>query len=565
MSLLLSLLLAAPAQVLPAQQPLTPADALAYFPADTMAVVQLDPGPWKEHGAGTRAHELFAHEGFQAFLAQFPVPEDVPTLLANYRVTAGIGYQDLLIGRFLLVLDPVGDAPALDPHHFGDYPKQGLKDGLVVHGSEHEGSWCRDGDRVLLLPSFPGLGHEAPSFERDVAWLAARVNASRGQVGHAGALASLAGLRERVESDQDLFRFYVPFDEWRLANFGFLLGFTEDDMPFSIQEMLAPFGMDKIESLGWVMAVEGRMLRDRIMISGEEPMARLYAGAYSPDGDVLARFEQLPGDATMATISRFNLTGLLEGIEEMLDLIFGSFGGDWEANEFSGWMETGKRIAATMGDEVVGVQRAEDLWQRRNGALWFTLADPAAFQSALDELPPEVHAMLAQGIDAGPGNYRFGLKVEGDRAYVAFSAAEEEAGGALAENKPYRELRPWIEARIREGDVNGMGYVGPEVAAEGFDAMRRDGIPPEFAQMLPIELDFSTLPDFDFVVNRIGGTATVSRGLPDGLLLETLSPLGYLGTMLANPAIFDAILQGMSGQTPFGGNAYDSDVFDDEF
>ncbi len=565
MSFLLSLILAAPAQVLPGQGPLTTADPVSYFPIDSLVVVDLDLEPYRADGAATQTKWLLGHDGVQEVLGQLPVPPEVPHLLGSYRITTGIGVADLLAGRLLVVFEPMQGAEPLDPTAFGLYPLQLDKRGVQVHASETAGVWCRDGDRTLVLLPIPELGEHGGSFDQQAEWLATRVVASRQLEGHAAGLPSMTGLRQRIESQHDLFRLYVPLDQWTIDNLGLLAGFDPSEMPFDIADLLSPFGLDRIESFGWTTSVEGEWLRDLIYLHGDEPMANIYGGVYPGDGAALAKLEAMPGDAIMASVSRFSLVGMIEGMEQMFENLFGGLGLDLPNDEFRGWIATAKKVAATMGTEVTALQRAEDLWERRNGALWFTLEDPAAFQAALAELPPEFLAMLQQGMDAGPGNYRFGLSVEGDRAYLARSLGGEEFEGTLGQNKAYRRLRPWLAERLASGVVSGFGYVGPETTAEGIDALRRDGLPAELTQILPFEIDFSSLPDFDQVASQLGGTATVSVSDANGMLLETISPIGYLGMILVHPAVTDAIAQSLSGQSPFLANpydsAYDSEVF----
>ena len=563
MSLLLSLVLAVPAQVMPAQAPLTTADPLSYLPEDSLVLLQIDPEPWKRLGPATPAHALLQHEGIQGVLAQLECPEWSWELFANYSITAGIGLSDLLAGRVLLVLEGVAGAPQLDPAAFGESSLEAQIGGLTVRGAEGAFAWCLDGDRTLVLLRYPGLGPR-PGFDDDVDWLATRVKASHAQAGNAAAIPSVAGMRSVVESEQDLFRLYLPLEQWTFANLGRLAGFDPAVIPFDFGELLVPFGLDKVEGVCWTTSIDGARFLDLILVFGEEPMAPISTGCYAEDDQPVARLAALPGDATMASLSRFDMKGMVLAMGEMFDSIFSSFGEDWRDNSMAGWVDAAAKIAGTMGNEIVGVQRAEDLWERRNGAIWFELEDPAAFQAALAELPPEVLALLKQGMDGGPGSYRLGLTVEGSRAYLARSLAEEEADGTLGESKAFRQLRPWLAERVAAGRVSGLGYIGPEVSAEGFDSLRRDGLPAEFLRLLPGELDLSGLPDFDFVAARIGGTATVARAIPEGLLMETVSPFGYLGAILVNPALADAILQGMSGQSPFG-NAFGAGAYGEEF
>jgi hypothetical protein len=544
MSVLLALALALTPQALPVPpgSPAVTDDPLAYFPADTLLVTELNPGPWRRGGAATQAGRLLAHEGMRAFFAQFPLPPEIDGVFRNHRILFGLGMRDLEAGVALLVIEPLEGVEPFDPG--------------AVFGEGAQGAWIRDGRRTLWMMPLA----EPPGPQRAERWrqrLARVAERALEADGNAAAMPGMRALRSSLESDADLVRLYFPFDAWSLERFEKLLGIDEDEIPFDPVDLLRPLGMDRLTGFGWTVALDGELMRDRILLAGDHPMTELLGSPFAPGSDVLDRMAGMPGDATMASVSVMPLRAWIEAAEGYLDIVFDLIGSDWRKPEIVGWVETGKRIAAAAGEEIWALQRADDLWEGRNGALWYELPDPAEFRAALGELPPGVLALVQQGFDAGPGNYRFGLLVDGSRAYLARSLAEEPAEDTLSDSRAFRALRPWFEQQLAAGTAHGFGFVGPEVHAEGIDLLRRDGLPPELAHMLAFPVDFSTLPGFDEVAGMLGGGATVSRIDAAGLMLEMRSPLGYAGMILANPATLQALAQSLSGQPAFDLSAFE--------
>ncbi|RMH01096.1 MAG: hypothetical protein D6702_12330 [Planctomycetota bacterium] len=569
MSALLALVLALPPQVLPGpvEQPVP--DPLRLLPADCLIAAVTDPGPWRRHGAGTEAAALLGHEGLRRFLDRLIPDRRWLESASRHRLVVGIGWSDLRAGRLLLILEPPGgssgDSPPPDLSFLGAEERSVEVDGVQVHLAAG-GAWCRDDRRTLVLFRLDHLagifsmvrgaeagGETAAAAEEGAAWLARRLRAARaGEEGTLAGLPSIRGLRAALAGDEDLLRIWVPFENWSMDALGDLLGFDPDAMPFDMAEILEPYGFGQMEGVGWTVSVDGRLLHDRVLVLGDRPMARFYGRPFAGD-EVLGRFDALPGDTTMATITRFSPVGMVEAITESLDRIFPALGVDWRQDlpvDLGSWLDHAERIAAALGEEVTMVQRAEDLWEHRNGALWFEPPDLEAFQEALAAVPPEILALARQGMDAGPGGYRFALDVRDGRVYLATGLAEDEADGRLGEQRPWRRLRPWVAARLAAGGVNAVGYVGPEVIAEGLDLLRRDGLPPELSFLLPEGADLSLLPDFDFVASRLGGSATVTSFNQDGLMIESVGPFGYLGAVFLSPAVVEGALQGMSAQAP---------------
>lgn len=546
MSFLLPLVLAAAAQVLPPPAG-APPDVLAYFPPDALALARVDPEPWRRLGEDTRLHGLLAHPGLRQLFDALESPPLSWDLLASFRVAAGIGLDDLRDGRVLIVIEPLPGGPGLDPAAFGEFTLEAGEE-ILVHGTSDGRAWCQDGDRTLLLLRFPGANGR-PGFPAAAAWLAQRVREA-----HAGAnatgMASLRELRATLESDEDLLRLYLPFDEWSLENLFGLLGEPEE-APFDLSDLLAPFGLAGMRGFGLVTAIDGPFLRDRMLLSGDQPLAPIYGAGFAEPEELIARLEALPGDATTAAVTSADLASLLGAFGGLLDTVLGALDMDWRSTAYFEWYLQAQELAATLGQVVTACQRPEDLWEGRSGALWVDLADAAAFETAFANLPAALRALLESGFDGGPGSHRFSIRAGDGRLQLASSLAEEPAATRFGENAGWLRARPWVRQTLAGHLALVLRWMGPEVPAEGIDLLRRDGLPDPIAALLPRAINFAALPDFDTVAAALDGTVAVAYRVPAGLMLECRGSIGYLGMFLTTPALVDAIGQSWSSADPF--------------
>ncbi|MDP6849955.1 MAG: hypothetical protein QGH51_02195 [Planctomycetota bacterium] len=506
---------------------------LDFFPEDTLVVAEISGEPWERLGEATYANEFLSLPSWQKFY--HPLYQELVTL--DKKELGGFG--GMLVDHLSDARAWIGIPPdiAFDQRIYLGV-QFATEDSRAVVLDLLSGATTQEiaGHTAFLLPGFGvfvlennnllgvirGVGDSEVGVDELASDFSQMVNRLSGTTSGFKSLPSYQKMREVVGGDDTLFAMWFPGESWSLET---LAKMTNEEPPEEIAQIAKDLGLHNLDGFCYSMSLDGSWVDEKFYLLGTDLWEDLIPQKMLSEQDLIGYLETLPDDTLNTQIRLFDFGALVQMMKDLYATINELSENRFNTEEVWNGLELAHELAKQAGPMFGQILRAEDLWSNTVGDIWIDLKDEKAFREGWNKIPDEVRELLAYGITLPNSIQHLGVELSPGRLVFTRTQAEE-AEGSLGEQAGFDEVRARFEALATDGIPFEIVFVGPEIFANGLEALRKLDMEAwgEDPEELPVNLN--DLPTFDEVSNLFPTTVGLGVRRQDGLLTKYQSPLG---------------------------------------
>jgi hypothetical protein len=533
-SLLALLPLLAPAQSAP--------QAVDYLPADTFAALEVSIEPWQRLGDRTILSQMMQQDSMAQLVT--PMAEQLDMVMAQATAQLGFDLASLLAGSRMYVAVPFSvleneGGQIVFAVDLEANIANGVELGKMI-SSFGQGAWSQTGtvlvgtmhtdemesmDQRMQTGFEEGVFMPSPMRDGDTAYLNGLLDAGRKGAGFSGTT-TYRNMAAKARTGNDLMAIWIVLEQIDRA---FIENASGEALPEGVEELAAQSGISQLNGVGYSFSIAGPMFEDRMVLSGPDFGAELFAGDMLELVNLPQLLAAMPHDAVQVQLMAMDFAVLGNMLEGMLNLGMQISGEDVPA-EAEPFLAAVWQALDSVGPVSAGIMRVDDFDRGQAGDVWVQVQNQAGLQEALSVIPAEVFDGIQSAMAMNAGAPKLKMQIEGSR-FVFLESLGQPTTERLLTQGEFQPSADWLR-KFPSGQVFGIEFVHRDLIVEGFKLMRDRG--DELLSLMggDIPVSFEVLPEPIVMQSILRPMTGVWLADANGVSNVTRSPLGAMPTRM---------------------------------
>lgn len=535
MTPLLALLpLLAPAQSAP--------QAVDYLPADTFVALEVSIEPWQRLGDQTILSQMMQQESMAQLVT--PLAGQLDMVMAQATAQLGFDLASLLAGSRMYVAVPFSvleneGGQIVFAVDLEANIAQGVELGKMI-SSFGQGAWSQNGtvlvgtmhtdemqsmDQRMQTGFEEGVFMPSPMRDGDTAYLNGLLDAGRKGAGFSGT-STFRNMAAKARTGNELMAIWIVLEQIDRA---FIENASGEALPEGVEALAEQAGISKLNGVGYSFSISGPMFEDRMVLSGPEFGAQLFAGDMLEIVNLPQLLSALPHDAVQVQLAAMDYAVLGDMLEGMLELGM-QISGEEVPAEADQFLAALWQAFDSVGPVSAGVMRVDDFDRGQAGDVWVQVQNEAGLREAMSVIPEEVFEGVQSAMAMNAGGMQLKMAIEGSR-FVFLESLGQPTTERLLTQGEFQPSADWLR-RFPSSQVFGIEFIHRDLIVEGFQLMRDRG--DELLGMMggDIPISFEVLPEPVVMQSILRPMTGVWLADANGLSNITRSPLGAMPTRM---------------------------------